>query len=123
MNVHHKEPLSALGNYALINALIQNIYFERQAAASHTIRLDTVKKFESALQAWQRSWEATQETSLDPSSPNGPLGFNSAALLRLAYLRLNANLGPCRNLLSQIPKSIALAHGRFNSTVHTLLAR
>lgn len=107
-NVHQEEPLSALGNYALINALIQNIYFERQTAASHTIRLDTVKKYESALQAWQRSWEATQETSLDPSSPNGPLGFNSAALLRLAYLRLNANLGPCRNLLSQDPKSTAL---------------
>ncbi|OQE11184.1 hypothetical protein PENFLA_c079G05009 [Penicillium flavigenum] len=107
-DVHYKEPLSALGNYALINALIQCIYFERQTTTSHTIRLDTVKRFESALQTWQRSWEATQETSLDPSSPNGPLGFNSAALLRLAYLRLNANLGPCRNLLSQDPKSIAL---------------
>jgi hypothetical protein len=107
-DVHHAEPLSALGNYALVNALIQCIYFERQTTTSHTIRLDTVKKFESALQTWQRSWEATQETSLDPSSPNGPLGFNSAALLRVAYLRLNANLGPCRNLLSQDPKSTAL---------------
>ncbi|KGO40564.1 Transcription factor, fungi [Penicillium expansum] len=107
-DVHHEEPLSALGNYALINALIQSIYFERQSTTSHTIRLDIVKKFESALQAWQRSWEATLETSLDPESPRGPLGFNSAALLRLAYLRLNANLGPCRNLLSQDPQSIAL---------------
>lgn len=107
-DVHHEEPLSALGNYALINALIQSIYFERQSTTSHTIRLDIVKKFESALQTWQRSWEATLETSLDPESPRGPLGFNSAALLRLAYLRLNVNLGPCRNLLSQDPQSIAL---------------
>lgn len=108
IDVHHEEPLSALGNYALINALIQSIYFERQSTTSHTIRLDIVKKFESALQTWQRSWEATAETSLDPESPRGPLGFNSAALLRLAYLRLNANLGPCRNLLSQDPQLIAL---------------
>ncbi|CAG8894272.1 unnamed protein product [Penicillium egyptiacum] len=106
-DVHHEEPLSALGNYALINAIIQNIYFERQAATEHTLRPDVLKKYESALQVWQRSWEATQETSLDPSSPSGPLGFNSAALLRLAYLRLNANLGPCRNLISQDPKYIA----------------
>lgn len=108
-DVHNDEPLSALGNYALINALIQNIYFERQTTVGHTISLDIVKKIESALQAWQRSWEATQETSLDPTSPSGPLGFNSAALLRLAYLRLNANLGPCRKLLSQDPKAIALS--------------
>ncbi|KAJ6113333.1 hypothetical protein N7523_006650 [Penicillium sp. IBT 18751x] len=106
-DVHTKEPLSALGNYALINALIQYIFFERQAATSHTLRVDSMKMIESALQSWQRSWEATQETSLDPSSPSGPLGFNSAALLRLAYLRLNANLGPCRNLLTQDPRSIA----------------
>jgi len=106
-DVHHEEPLSALGNYALINAIIQNIYFERQATTEYTLRPDALKKYETALQVWQRSWEATQETSLDPSSPNGPLGFNSAALLRLAYLRLNANLGPCRNILSQDPKSIA----------------
>lgn len=106
-DVHHEEPLSALGNYALINGLIQRIYFERQSMTIHTIRPDVVKRFESALQTWQRSWEATQETSLDPASPRGPLGFNSAALLRIAYLRINANLGPCRNLLSQDPQSIA----------------
>ncbi|KAE8386182.1 hypothetical protein BDV23DRAFT_187562 [Aspergillus alliaceus] len=106
-DVHSKEPLSALGNYALINGLIQRIFFKRQASAGPALPPDTVKQFESALQSWQRSWEATQETSLDPSSPNGPLGFNSAALLRLAYLRLNANLGPCRNLMSQDPASIA----------------
>lgn len=106
-DVHHEEPLSALGNYALINAMMQNIYFERQTTIGHTLHPDTVKKFESALQVWQRSWEATQETSLDPSSPSGPLGFNSAALLRLAYIRLNANIGPCRNLISQDPKAIA----------------
>lgn len=107
-DVHHEEPLSALGNYALINGLIQRIYFERQSTTSHTLRSDVVKAFEYALQAWQRSWEATMETSLDPASPRGPLGFNSAALLRIAYLRINANLGPCRNLLSQDPQSIAL---------------
>jgi hypothetical protein len=105
--IHNREPLSALGNYALINALLQHIFFERQATTRHTLDPTIVKRFESALQVWQKSWEATQETSLDPSSPNGPLGFNSAALFRLAYLRLNANLGPCRNMFSQDPRIIA----------------
>ncbi|GKZ27072.1 hypothetical protein AbraIFM66951_004538 [Aspergillus brasiliensis] len=118
-DIHHEEPLSALGNYALINAIIQNIYFKRQTTVGHSFNPDTIKKFESALQVWQRSWEATQETSLDPSSPSGPLGFNSAALLRLAYLRLNANIAPCRNLISQDPKSIAQSIACDISTLFT----
>ncbi|XHG05871.1 hypothetical protein AWENTII_009084 [Aspergillus wentii] len=117
-DVYTAEPLSSLGNYALINALIQRIFFERQISDGPDLQSDKVKVLEIALQAWQRSWEATFESSLDPSSPKGPLGFNSAALLRLAYLRLNANLGPSRNLSSLNPQDISAAFTQ-NSAIFT----
>ncbi|RSM11387.1 hypothetical protein CEP52_003051 [Fusarium oligoseptatum] len=62
---------------------------------------------EAALRAWQESWEATHESTLDPSSPKGPLGFNSTALLRLVYIRLNAHTGPFRQLFTRDPVIIA----------------
>ena len=110
--IHTKGPLSAFGNYVLMHGLVQQIFLERQSSAWHTkhspsLRNDAAKIFESALQAWQLSWEATQESTLDPASPKGPLGFDAAALLRLGYIRVNADLGPHRNLLSGDSQCIA----------------
>ncbi|KAK1495528.1 AmdA [Colletotrichum cuscutae] len=56
---------------------------------------------EAALRAWQQSWEATYESTTDPSSPQGPLGFNSTALLRLAYIRLNVGHNLDQRLLAR----------------------
>lgn len=115
--VHKKGPLSAFGNCVLMYALIQQISVEKQtlgrvAKRSLAIQSEWVKSFELALQNWQRSWEATEESCLDPSSPNGTLGFDSAALLRLAYIRLNFDSKLQNTLLLGDPKLIAEAFSK-----------
>lgn len=87
------ESTSSSGNYALIHALIQQIFFLRQTArcrfdGSGDLSSDDVVSLEVALRNWQLGWRRNPESSLDPMSPNGPVAFNSTALLRLAYIRL-----------------------------------
>jgi len=53
--------------------------------------------------------EATTESILNPSSPKGPLRFSVTALLRLAHIRLNANLGACRDHTSGDPARVRQA--------------
>jgi hypothetical protein len=94
--------------------LVQQISLERhvlRSVSSRAISLgpDRLKSYEAAFRSWQQSWEATQESSLDPSSPKGPLGFDAAALLWLGYIRLNADMGPHRDLMSKDPQTIARA--------------
>lgn len=113
-SIHHKTPLSAFGNYVLIHGLSIQVFLARNAADpfSHpesSLSTDYIERMEAALRAWQKSWEATHESTLDPSSPKGPLGFNSTAVLRLVYIRLNANIGPSRQLLTRDPVEIARA--------------
>jgi hypothetical protein len=84
---------SSAGNYALIHALIQHIFFVRQVARGRfdgtgDLSQDDVASLENALRNWQTGWKHNPESSLDPMSPNGPVAFNSTALLRLAYIRL-----------------------------------
>ncbi|ORY14062.1 hypothetical protein BCR34DRAFT_246071 [Clohesyomyces aquaticus] len=84
---------SSSGNYALIHALIQHIFFLRQVARCRfeghgEISPEDVSSLENALRNWQIGWKQNPESSLDPMSPNGPVAFNSTALLRLAYIRL-----------------------------------
>lgn len=105
--------ISAFSNYVLIHGLVQKVYFEHQTATTIPPSQNNapmcppvLKTMETALRSWQSSWEATYESTLDPCSPKGPLGFNATALLRLAYIRLNANLGVCRDLASGNPTLI-----------------
>ncbi|KAF7556592.1 hypothetical protein G7Z17_g1352 [Cylindrodendrum hubeiense] len=119
--IHHEGPISAFANYILIHGLLQQIFFIRNATSclpdsTMSLSMDVVKNMEAALRAWQESWEATYESTLDPSSPKGPLGFNSTALLRLVYIRLNANTGPGRQLVTRDPMDIAQAFT--NAQVH-----
>lgn len=84
---------SSAGNYALIHALIQHIFFVRQVARCRfdgpgDLSQEDVTSLENALRNWQVGWKHNPESSLDPMSPNGPVAFNSTALLRLAYIRL-----------------------------------
>ncbi|KAJ4298909.1 hypothetical protein N0V90_004152 [Kalmusia sp. IMI 367209] len=84
---------SSAGNYALIHALIQHIFFVRQVVQCRfdgpgELSQDDVASLENALRNWQIGWKNNPESSLDPMSPNGPVAFNSTALLRLAYIRL-----------------------------------
>jgi hypothetical protein len=103
--------ISAFSNYVLIHGLVQKVNLEHQTATclprdGSPMRPQLLKLMETALRSWQSSWEATYESTLDPCSPKGPLGFNATALLRLAHIRLNANLGPCRDLISGNPARI-----------------
>jgi hypothetical protein len=109
-------PISSLGNYALIGAIIQQIYLARQAsrtvvllAGGSSLRADDIEIFERTLKKWQVGWERTPESSLDPTNPYGPVAFSSTALLRLAYIRLHCDLGPHRALGTREPQVIAAA--------------
>jgi hypothetical protein len=109
-------PISSLGNYVLIHAIIQQIFFVRQTSTmanpiSHdnSLQSEGIEKFEKILRLYQIDWERAPESSLDPANPYGPVAFSSTALLRLAYIRLHCNLGPCRSLDTRDPQIIARA--------------
>lgn len=108
------ECTSSLGNYILIHALIQHIFFVRQTArcrfaSAGELTPDDVASLEHALRSWQLGWKRNPESSLDPLDPNGPVAFNSTALLRLAYIRLNTDTGPGRALDTRDPAAVANA--------------
>lgn len=105
---------SSLGNYILVHALIQHIFFIRQVSryrlhTSGELPSEDVTAIEHALRNWQLAWKRNPESSLDPMNPNGPVTFNSTALLRLAYIRLNVDIGPGRALDTRDPVQIARA--------------
>lgn len=106
---HH----SSLGNYILIHALIQRIFLLRQVArgslsGSRDLAPEDIEALELALRNWQLGWRRTPESSLDPLNPEGPVAFNSTALLRLAYIRLNVDK-PAHALDTRDPIQIAQA--------------
>jgi hypothetical protein len=113
-------PTSSLGNYILIGAIIQQIYFVRKTSIwsvprtmNNSLKSEDIDALSQALRAWQVSWERTPESSLEPNNPNGPVAFNSTALLRLAYIRLHVDLGPCRHLETRDPTQNARAFRDF----------
>jgi hypothetical protein len=105
---------SSLGNYILVHALIQHIFLVRQVSrqrlfSSGEIPQEDISQIELSLRNWQAAWRLNPESSLDPLSPSGPVPFNSTALLRLAYIRLNVDIGPGRALDTRDPVQIARA--------------
>ncbi|KAJ5805243.1 hypothetical protein N7474_011130 [Penicillium riverlandense] len=104
-------PNSTLGNYILVHALIQHIYLVREVFRHRRkdIPEDDIASTEIALRNWKAMWKHTPDSSIDPSNPMGPVSFNSTALLRLAYIRLNADIGPGRALHTRDPTQIANA--------------
>ncbi|KAL9624993.1 MAG: hypothetical protein Q9160_000722 [Pyrenula sp. 1 TL-2023] len=108
-------PVTPLGNYVLVLAIIQQIFFARQLSSSWpgtpaaSLRSEDISTLEGALSAWKAGWKRTPESSLDPQNPNGPVAFTSTALLGLAYIRLHVDLGPVRHLESRDPFQVAMA--------------
>ncbi|KAF2094067.1 hypothetical protein NA57DRAFT_46823 [Rhizodiscina lignyota] len=103
---------SPLGGYILILALIQHIYFLREVNKfkvdlDGSLSLSDIANVELALKNWQSRWEMDPESSLYPGNPQGPVSFNSTALLRMAYIRLHVDVGPWRALGSQDPCQVA----------------
>ncbi|KAJ6134852.1 hypothetical protein N7512_000012 [Penicillium capsulatum] len=111
------ENFSSLGGYVLIHALLQDIWLITKASrlvlargnrlGSSIAPTPDLIAVEQALERWCQCWERNQESSIDPLSPHGPLSFTSAALLRLAYIRLNADCGSTRQLQTWDPVQIA----------------
>lgn len=108
-------PVSPLGNYVLIHALIQQIFFARQlslvwpAADATSLRHEDLTILERGLSSWKAGWKRDPQSSLDPQNPNGPVAFTSTALLGLAYIRLHIDMGPLRHLESRDSNQIAQA--------------
>ncbi|OCT49697.1 putative C2H2 transcription factor [Cladophialophora carrionii] len=106
---------SALAGCALIHAVIQQIWLVRNSRipslkhGRRNLTSEEINTFEYALKRWAYHWERNQESSMDPLSPDGPVTFTSTALLRLAYIRLNMDLGPVRSLSSWDPDVVALS--------------
>lgn len=108
-------PVSPLGNYVLIHAMIQQIFFARQLSTSWpgvigtSLRPEDLSAFERGLAAWKAGWRRAPESSLDPQNPNGPVAFTSTALLGLAYIRLHVDMGPLRHLETRDAMQVASA--------------
>ncbi|RMZ92565.1 hypothetical protein DV736_g139, partial [Chaetothyriales sp. CBS 134916] len=108
-------PVSPLGNYVLVHALIQQIFFARQLSLvgpgveGGSLRLEDITTLERGLSAWKQGWKRAPESSLDPHNPNGPVAFTSAALLGLAYIRLHVDIGPLRHLETRNSLQVANA--------------
>ncbi|TRX97507.1 hypothetical protein FHL15_001785 [Xylaria flabelliformis] len=90
--------ISSFSCYILVIGLLQQIYLDHHSSGGGR-PLASIEAFETALRAWQVSWERTDEPTLDPSSSGASFGLSSAALLRLAYIRLNFKAGDCRGVL------------------------
>lgn len=104
--------LSPVANYILILAILQHIFLRQQTWASskqQNLSPEDIADSARALRCWQTRWEKSPESNIDPSSAAGPVAFNSTALLRLAWIRLYSDLGPCRNLASRDANLIASA--------------
>lgn len=105
---------SSLGGYTAILGLIQHIYFlqmvaKRRPEGELGIPPADVIEVERALRKWQNEWNQDPESFMGPGSPLGPISFNATALLRMAYIRLNVDLGPWRALNTHDPQEIAIS--------------
>lgn len=106
--------ISALGHYVLIHSLTQHIYLLKQTSFSldspfepqRGLKPDDVEEVTQALRTWQSSFEHRHQLrgpepghmGTGDSFPGGPVAFNATALLRLAYIRLYAEIQPSRAL-------------------------
>ncbi|KAL4798029.1 fungal-specific transcription factor domain-containing protein [Aspergillus venezuelensis] len=106
------DSFTSLGGYVLIHAIIQNIWLIQKACrlpltSSSSLLPGQISSLEQALENWCQCWERNQESSIDPFNPHGPISFTSTALLRLAYIRLNADFSSARRLQTFNPDEIA----------------
>ena len=129
--VERPTEVSAFGNYIVIHGLVQHIFTERQISSLRTsgpsLEPTKITSLDASLRSWQQCWHSSSESSLDPLSSNGPLAFNSTALLRIAYIRLNVDLGPRRSVITRNPVCLARSVAETPTTLiersaHTELA-
>ncbi|KAL1858222.1 hypothetical protein VTK73DRAFT_7869 [Phialemonium thermophilum] len=117
-------PVSSLGHYVLIHALIQHIYLLKQTSFTvvspfevhRGLKLDDIEGVSQALRMWKIGFEQHQQVRANEAShqgsgadgaSGGPVTFNAAALLRLAYIRLYTDLSSSRSLGTRDPAAVA----------------
>jgi hypothetical protein len=107
-------PLTSLGNYILIHALIQHIFLLKQTSFTSMspfgiqrgLKMEDVEDINQALRAWSVSFEQHRQLRANDMATHGAgdgylegaVAFNATALLRLAYIRLHTDLSPSRSL-------------------------
>ncbi|KAH6617807.1 hypothetical protein B0J18DRAFT_261814 [Chaetomium sp. MPI-SDFR-AT-0129] len=118
-------PLTSLGNYILIHALIQHIFLLKQTSYSSLtpyglqrgLKVDDVEDINLAIRAWSHSFEQHRQLRANEIATQGSgegysegaVAFNSTALMRLAYIRLHADLSSSRSLETRDHVTIAQA--------------
>ncbi|EKG12849.1 hypothetical protein MPH_10092 [Macrophomina phaseolina MS6] len=103
---------SPMGNFVLIQAIIQRIYITYQLSMEpeeKPFRDKDLSDFEGALDRWRAGWQQAPESVLDLKNAKGSLSFASTSLLGLAHVRLHFELGPKRRLHSGDPEMVAAA--------------
>ncbi len=105
-------PMTTLGNYVLVNALLQHIFLLKQTSFARLspfdmhrgLKVEDADEVTQALRVWTIGFEqhrqarAAEAGQRDEAFLGGPLAHNSASLLRLGYIRLNTELSPSRSL-------------------------
>ncbi|SPQ26808.1 4a071ca3-4938-4392-8e6a-078cbff2c2d5 [Thermothielavioides terrestris] len=107
-------PLTSLGNYVLIHALIQHIFLLKQTSFStmspfglqRGLKMEDVEDLNQALRAWSVGFEQHRQLRANEMAAQGSgegytegqVALNSTALMRLAYIRLHTDLSPSRSL-------------------------
>ncbi|KAM0454547.1 hypothetical protein ACHAO4_004352 [Trichoderma viride] len=109
-----EDSATEFGNYMLVQSLLIQVYLEHQTASavltsSSSLSSATISIYENAFGAWQSCWDSAIDSALDPSSPHGPLAFNSTAILRLAHVHLAVGLQSQCALRSRDPRIVAQA--------------
>lgn len=121
--------ISSLGHYVLIHALLQHTYLLKQTSLSapqtpcglRSLRNDDVEDITHALRVWQTTFEHCNQMRAAAQTqggflggdgfPGGSVAFDSTALLRLAYIRLCADVVPRRGFETRDHLVVAAALG------------
>lgn len=107
--------ISRFASYVLLLGLLQTIVLKRQTLArTQTISPHDIEELSRALRNWQPLFEHSPEARLPQLDT---LSSNTTALVRLAWIRLHVDLGPCRNLASRDPQRIAAAFALAASSI------
>lgn len=81
--------IGVFGCHIVVMALLQRIISFQKAMITETPEHDAIRAgFMRTLRRWQIMWETEPDATLSPDHPNGPILFNSTAILRVAYVRL-----------------------------------
>jgi len=85
---------SEFGGYVTISAILSATLNAHRIGIITAIDVDW-RKFDNALDAWQRSWNADPKShSTGPSSPFGAMAFNASAIYRATSIRRVMDYSP-----------------------------